>query len=134
MRVLAIVRSQSCKVLDGEVPEFFKNATVNREGSKLKKQSLKHVSQGFSQVLEQVAPTTSGDTEFLSDQDYGRSMAFCGLSKKSSSVRRKFMNEEGKLLSDIIGQVLLCKPGSIDYIANDMFKLMVAVICRSTEK
>ncbi|KAK8936823.1 hypothetical protein KSP39_PZI012394 [Platanthera zijinensis] len=40
------------------------------------------------------------------------------------------MNDEGKLLSDIISKVLLYKTGSHDYLSSDMFKILIVIICR----
>lgn len=62
-------------------------------------------------------------------EDVEKALEWCDYSEtRYGSLTRKFFNQKGKLLADIIRKALLCKTGSHDTISKLMFKIMTRVI------
>lgn len=128
---LSFVLEHPCRLLNGEVSEFYRNAhirsNVNTIKSKVKNVSIKIKASSINHHLRM--PQVEAE-DILLDEDTHVALDYCGLPQWTTSIKRKDMNPQGKLLTDIIGKVLLCKVGSHDYVSFDIFKLLIAIISR----
>ncbi|KAK8953246.1 hypothetical protein KSP40_PGU001929 [Platanthera guangdongensis] len=104
-----------CKVLDKEVLEFFQHVKLRREDTIIKSRVLQtKVRVKASFLTRYLRLPVCEEVCDLDEDDFSRALWFCVLPRGTKAVKRKGMNEEGKILSDIIGNVLLCKIGSHD--------------------
>ncbi|KAK8938641.1 Histidine kinase 4 [Platanthera zijinensis] len=70
------------------------------------------------------------DVDEITEDDNDRTCHFCGVPDDITSLRRTYLNDVSKLLVDIIGKTLWCRTGSIEFITNDFFNIMAAIVCR----
>ncbi|KAK8965315.1 hypothetical protein KSP40_PGU017846 [Platanthera guangdongensis] len=124
--------SEPIKIWKKEVLEFFSAATLDETGLKIKSKvhgvKVKVTQKNLRKVLH--LPRTKEEEDVPASKTR-EALQWCGLdsSMKIGSVfNRKGMNIQGKFLSEVVGKVILCKPGGHDRILAHMFSLMTRII------
>lgn len=132
---LEYVLSEPVVVMSREVMEFYSNAKINDSGKAIKTTVagtyIRLTARGLSTALKMNRLSKNEEEDEISNLDTTQALEWCSYTEKLySSIYRIKMSQRGKLLADIVGKVLICKPGSHDRISRDMFCLMTRIILK----
>ncbi|KAK8933646.1 hypothetical protein KSP39_PZI015791 [Platanthera zijinensis] len=129
---LEFLVSEPSKIWKKEVHEFFTSASVVSESHEIK--STVHGSpveitpSKLRTILHLPIIENEEDVPASKSRE---ALQWCGLDstmKIEAAFNRKGMNQQGKFLSEVVGKVILCKPGGHDRISAYMFSLMTRIV------
>ncbi|KAK8943222.1 hypothetical protein KSP39_PZI009457 [Platanthera zijinensis] len=131
---LEFLVSEPTRIWKKEVIEFYTSATFDSSGLKIKSTihgtTMKLTPRSLRKILQ--LPSIQ-DEEKVPASKTREALQWCGLDptiKIGAAINRKGMNQQGKFLSEVVGKVILCKPGGYDRISALMFNLMTRIIFR----
>ncbi|KAK8946863.1 hypothetical protein KSP39_PZI006820 [Platanthera zijinensis] len=131
---LEFLVSEPTKIWKKEVIEFYTSATLDSSGLKIKftihGTTVKLTPRSLRKILQ--LPSIQDEEEVPASKTR-EGLQWCGLDptiKIGAAINRKGMNQQGKFISEVVGKVILCKPGGHDRISALMFNLMTRIIFR----
>ncbi|KAK8954033.1 hypothetical protein KSP39_PZI002087 [Platanthera zijinensis] len=129
---LEFLVSEPSKIWKKEVHEFFTSASVDSDILKIKStvhgSTVKITPRRLRKILQ--LPIIENEEEVPASKSR-EALQWCGLDptlKIGAAFNRKGMNQQGKFLSEVVGKVILCKPGGHDRISAYMFCLMTRIV------